>query len=69
MSKQSQNPGPVPSGNRSQSGTSFEEPGQDESGKTSAPQSPQGLGQDEEQGDQDDAAKPAGRKRNEPRPM
>lgn len=36
-------PAPGPAGKRPDPGTTVEEPGQDESGKTSAPQSPQGL--------------------------
>ena len=48
MSKKDYTPGPVPPGNRPQAGTSYEEPGQDESGKTDAPQSPTGQEQDEQ---------------------
>ena len=65
------NTAPVPAGNRTNAGTSFdepnfEEPNQDESGKTAAPQSEQGLkkGQGE-----DDAARLSSAKRDEPRPM
>jgi len=43
MSKKNHSPGPVPAGNKPHAGTSYEEPGQDESGKTAAPQSEGGL--------------------------
>jgi hypothetical protein len=46
MSKKNHSPGPVPAGNQPKSGTTFEEPGQDESGKTDAPQSPTGQEED-----------------------
>lgn len=46
MSKKNHSPGPVPDGNKPNAGTSFEEPGQDESGKTDAPQSETGQEQD-----------------------
>lgn len=63
MSKKSHNPAPVPAGNRQKSGTDFEEPNQDESGKTAAPQDEQGLK------NEDDQKARHGGKREEPRPM
>jgi hypothetical protein len=46
MSKKNRNPGPVPPDNKSPAGTDYEEPDQDESGKTAAPQSETGQEQD-----------------------
>ena len=46
MSKKNHSPGPVPAGNRPNAGPSFEEPDQDESGKTAEPQSPTGQEED-----------------------
>ncbi|WP_020474645.1 hypothetical protein [Zavarzinella formosa] len=46
MSKKNHTPGPVPSENRSNAGTVFEEPDQDESGKTSGPKDATGTQQD-----------------------
>ena len=45
MSKKNHSPGPVPPANRPQSGTNYEEPDQDESGKTAAPQDETGKDQ------------------------
>jgi hypothetical protein len=47
MSKKNHSPGPIPPGNRSHSGANYDEPDQDESGKTDAPQSETGQEQDE----------------------
>ncbi|OWK42228.1 hypothetical protein FRUB_04306 [Fimbriiglobus ruber] len=46
MSKNGHNPGPVPTGNRPLTGTSFEEPEPDDAGKTAAPHSPTGREED-----------------------
>ena len=48
MSKKNHNPGPVPPGNQPHAGTNYEEPDQDESGKTDAPKSETG-GRDQDQ--------------------
>lgn len=66
MSKKSHTPGPVPAGNRSDAGTDFEEPNQDESGKTAAPQSEQGLDNDQKP---DGEAASADKRTDNPRPM
>jgi hypothetical protein len=47
VSKKNHSPGPVPPGNRPQAGSEYEQPDQDESGKTEAPKSETGQEQDE----------------------
>ncbi|AWM37042.1 hypothetical protein GobsT_50540 [Gemmata obscuriglobus] len=64
MSKKT--PDPVPAGKKPDTDTTFEEPGQDESGKTAAPQSPQGP-QQKTKTAKPDAAN--GKKHGEDRPM
>lgn len=48
MSKKNHGPGPVPAGNQPKSGTDFEQPEQDESGKTEGPKSETGDQQQDE---------------------
>jgi hypothetical protein len=48
MSKKDHSPGPVPEGNRPKIGEAYEEPDQDESGKTACPKSRTGLAQEED---------------------
>ena len=62
-------PAPVPAGKKPDTDTTFEEPGQDESGKTAAPQSPQGLEEEPNSPAGKPPAKDGGKKHGEPRPM